>query len=312
MGRSIDVEVLAVAKQQHGMVSAAQAMALGTSRAQIWGRVRARAWCRELPCVFRLSSFPPSELQRAWAAFLWNENDAWLSHRTAVCIWQLDDLGSDVTDISSSRMLKPRVSWLLPHTMAVLPKERRHPRGGLPVTSPSRTLVDLAGVVDEETLERVVEQAFRRKLTSVDELTGVLSRMPKRGRAGTGTISRLLKRGAPDPDIKSELERRALQLFRRWRIPVPQCQYRVIEQNRSFGVVDFAWPSEKVIVEAEGFRFHSGRTAWESDIDRYNALVLQGWRVVRLTWKDLANQGRSFAENLSRMLGRSPHRMTPH
>jgi very-short-patch-repair endonuclease len=61
----------------------------------------------------------------------------------------------------------------------------------------------------------------------------------------------------------------------------------VVERERLLGTVDFAWPAARVLVEAEGFAFHSGRKAWDRDIERYNRLTLSGWRVLRLTSRDI-------------------------
>jgi hypothetical protein len=129
-----------------------------------------------------------SEFSKAWAASLWAGPEAWLSHHIAARLWRLDDSPCDLIDISAPRHLITRVSWVRPRRCAALLKEmRRHP-GGLPVTSPPRTLVDLAGVVDEELLERATELAFRRKLVSIPELSRVLTLMPKRGRTGTKAL----------------------------------------------------------------------------------------------------------------------------
>jgi len=100
--------------------------------------------------------------------------------------------------------------------------------------------------------------------------------------------------------MHSELERQALRMFRRFRLPEPICQYEVVADDLVLGFVDFAWPKAKVIVEAEGFQFHSGREAWESDIDRYNAMTLRGWKVLRLTYADLHDPTRAFGRALAK------------
>jgi len=121
-------------------------------------------------------------------------------------------------------------------------------------------------------------------------------------------MARLLERGVWNADSQSELERQALALFRGFGLPAPQCQYSVIEGDRSLGTVDFAWPRAKLIVEAEGFQFHSGRDAWESEIARYNALVFHGWRVVRLTQADVQEDAAAFARALANGLGKRASR----
>jgi len=113
------------------------------------------------------------------------------------------------------------------------------------------------------------------------------------------------------PELQSELERKVLELFRSWGLPEPEGQYTVRERGRSLGDVDFAWPDARVIVEAEGFQFHSGREAWERDIARYNRFQIHGWTLLRVTQSDLEDGGEEFASAVSRALqqgGRAPAR----
>ena len=172
------------------------------------------------------------------------------------------------------------------------------------MTSPVRTLVDLARLLDRDALQRMIEQAFRRRVVSIPEFRRALQLMPSRGKAGTGTVLSLIEEGIWHEGAQSELERQAMRLFRESRVPRPEREYPVIEDDRRLAVVDFAWPGAKVIVEAEGFEFHSGREAWESDIARYNSLALHGWTVLRLTHDHLRDGGEAFARSLSRAMGR--------
>ena len=151
--------------------------------------------------------------------------------------------------------------------------------------------MDLAGTVDEAALQRAVEHAFRRKIASMSSLWRALASVPAQGRGGTGTLKRLLQAGMLLPELQSELERQVLKLFRDYDLPEPECQYTVREKGRSLGDVDFAWPRERVLVEAEGFQFHSGRRAWERDIARYNRLQVYGWTPLRVTQGDLDDDG---------------------
>ena len=298
-----DIAIQRIAKRQHGAVSRLQVQRLGFTRSQIGGRVQSGEWVRELPGVWRLSWADPTPMQKVWCASLWGGREVFVTHRTAAWLWELEDIQPERIELSSSHELRTSVRWLLPHQVATIPKQMQRTRNGVALTSPARTLVDLAAIVDEESLQRAVEHAFRRRIASVEELRRVLRWMPTRGKAGTGTMARLLERGIWNADTQSELERQALALFRRFGLPTPKCQYCVLEGDRSLGTVDFAWPRAKVIVEAEGFQFHSGREAWESDIARYNALVLRGWRVVRLTQADLLDEAATVAKALANCLG---------
>lgn len=299
-----DVEVQQLAKLQHGVICWQQLHGQRVSRSQIKRRVRSGEWVRELPGVWRLSWAEPTWMQKVWCASLWGGTEALISHRAAARLWELDGVRFETIELTASQRLRTKVQWLSPHHTDALPREMRRTKNGVPVTSPARTLVDLAGTVDEDTFQRALEHALRRRIVSVPAIRRALGFVPARGKKGTGRVARLLEAGIRRPETQSELERQALALFRRFRLPSPQCQYDVIEDNRRLAVVDFAWPRVKVIVEAEGFQFHSGRETWESDIARYNVLAVHGWTVLRLTYADLQDGAEAFASSLRRAIAR--------
>jgi hypothetical protein len=295
----LDAEIQKIAKQQSGVICIAQLQRLEIQRHQIWWRVRSGEWVRELPGVWRLSWAEPTWMQKIWCASLRGGSDGMISHRAAAWLWELDGRRLEAVDLVTPRRLRSSVGWFVPHEIAPIPRQMRRTRNGVMLTSPSRTLVDLAGVLGREALREMVEQAFRRKIVSVAELQRVLRLMPAHGKAGIGTAASLLKEGIWHDDAQSELERRAMRLFRESGLPRPEREFPVIEEDRRLAVVDFAWPRAKVIVEAEGFQFHSGRKAWESDIARYNSLTLRGWSVLRLTRDHLRDGGEDFARSLT-------------
>jgi len=303
--KHIDREIQKTAMRQHGAICWRQLRTMPVTRRQVWARVSSGEWVRELPDVWRLSWAEPTWMQRVQCAPLWGGADAFISHAAAAKLWDLDGIKREDIDLSAPHQLRTHVGWLVSRRTAPLPREMRRTRCGVAVTSPARTLVDLAGVVAGNVLERAVEHAFRRQLISVPEMRRVVQRMPAQGKGGTGTVARLLEAGLWNASDQSELEREAMLLFRRCHLPVPERQYMVFDGNRRLAVVDFAWPKAKVIVEAEGFRFHSGRVAWERDIARYNELVLCGWTVLRLTYENLRNDAETIAESLARALNRN-------
>ena len=74
--------------------------------------------------------------------------------------------------------------------------------------------------------------------------------------------------------------------------PVAEGQYRI----------DFAFPHAMVAVEAQGYRWHSSRRAWERDISKANALTGLGWMVVYVTWSDLKDESDSTVAHLRDLL----------
>ena len=262
-----DFEAQKIAKSQYGAIGWPQAERLGFNRLQIKRRVRAGDWVRVVPDVWRLSWVEPTWMQRVWCAWLWGATDALISHRAAARLWELDGMRSDDVELMAPKRLRVKGGWFRAHQSPGLPRVERQTKSGLALTSPSRTLVDLAGIVDEAALQRAVEHAFRRKIASMSSLWRALGSVPAQGRAGTGTLTRLLQAEILRPELQSELERQVCS---------EQANRPTV--SRKF----FAWSPSQV---------HSGRRAWERDIARYNRLQLRGWTLLRVTQGDLDLDG---------------------
>jgi len=99
----------------------------------------------------------------------------------------------------------------------------------------------------------------------------------------------------PDPAFtRSEAERRLLDLIRAARLPVPQTNIRVAGHE-----VDFFWPTANLVVEVDGFAFHSTRAAFERDRVRDRELLAHGHRVLRVTWRQLVDETEALVASLA-------------
>jgi very-short-patch-repair endonuclease len=139
------------------------------------------------------------------------------------------------------------------------------------VTTPSRTLADLRRLLPQPQFAAALRQAEFLRLPIDQEL-------------------------GPDR-TRSELEARLLALCRRHRLPRPTVNVRV----GSF-IADFLWPEHRLVVELDGYRAHSGRSAFESDRARDIELKLLGYEVIRFTWRQLTSEPASVAHTLRRLL----------
>jgi very-short-patch-repair endonuclease len=155
---------------------------------------------------------------------------------------------------------------------------RRH---GIPVTSPPRTLLDVAVELAPRELDRAVDEARVRRLVTDRALAEQFARYPRhRGVAALKAATRL------DPAFtRSEAERRLLELIRAARLPQPEANVRVAGHE-----VDLLWRAERLIVEVDGYAFHSSRRAFEQDRRRDAELGLHGFRVVRVTWRQITEE----------------------
>jgi very-short-patch-repair endonuclease len=157
----------------------------------------------------------------------------------------------------------------------------------IPVTTPTRTLIDLAAVVSADVLEEALDDALRRRLTTVRRLRWRLAQLGTRGRPGAGRLEKLVVARAGGTVTESVLETRFLRLLRRSGLSLPESQYEIRDGRRLVARVDFAYPDLKLVIEIDGYRWHSGRARWERDLARRNALTALGWRVIHVTSTDL-------------------------
>jgi very-short-patch-repair endonuclease len=70
-------------------------------------------------------------------------------------------------------------------------------------------------------------------------------------------------------------------------LPKPAIQHEIRDRGRLVAIVDFAYPDVRLAIEADGYRWHSGRARWRTDLQRRNAVTALGWRIVHVTWEDL-------------------------
>ena len=100
---------------------------------------------------------------------------------------------------------------------------------------------------------------------------------------------------------RSEAERRLLELIRAARLPPPTTNAKVGHHE-----VDFLWREQRLVVEVDGYAFHSSRSSFERDRRRDRDLQAQGYRILRITWRELANEPEALIAELAVALLRRP------
>lgn len=175
---------------------------------------------------------------------------------------------------------------------------------GIPVTTPARTLIDVAAVCDEEAVEEALDDALRRGIVSIPRLRWRLAELGRR--PGVVMMRRLLDARAGSSVPQSVFETRLLRLLRPAGLPAPAVQYAIRLRERRVAVADFAYPPERLAIEADGYRWHSGRADWERDRSRLNDLTLLGWRVIHVTWTELSGRPQAVIAALQDALAAGP------
>ncbi|HEV2757425.1 MAG TPA: DUF559 domain-containing protein [Actinomycetota bacterium] len=172
------------------------------------------------------------------------------------------------------------------------------------MTTPARTLLDLGAVEPVDKVEAALDGALRTGLVSLPRLRWFVSAYGGRGTRGTGTIKRLFAaRPTGYVPPHSPLEAKVWKLIVDAGLPLPVRQHEVRVGRQFIARVDLAYPDLRVAVEADGYRWHSGRREWSRDLTRRNRLTALGWRVLHVTHEDVQERPGEIARDLERLLG---------
>jgi very-short-patch-repair endonuclease len=170
------------------------------------------------------------------------------------------------------------------------------------VTTVPRTLLDLAAVIPANQVEWAVNEAEVLRLTDPLSLGDLVGRYP--GRRGIRAVRAALANLTAGGHLtRSELESRFLELVRRTRLPRPETNADLFVGGRRFEC-DCVWHDEGLVVELDGRAAHATAAAFERDRARDRALQVAGWRVVRVTWRQLRDEPEALATDLRYMLAR--------
>jgi very-short-patch-repair endonuclease len=206
---------------------------------------------------------------------------AGLSHLSAAAVWAMHDAPVDRVDVLVvHRDVRSRENVRI-HRVSELGGADVSTHRGIPLTVPVRTLLDLATVVSRAELARAVERAEICRVATHDELVALLTRC--RSHRGAARLRAVLDPGRQF--TRSQAERRLLALVEAAGLPMPAANTHVAGHE-----VDFLWPRERLVVEVDGYAFHSSRAAFERDRVRDARLQALGYRVLRFTWRRLADE----------------------
>lgn len=293
---SLDARIAEIAGRQHGVVARRQLLDAGLGPDAIHDRVRGCRLHLIHRGVYAVGHAAIGTRGRELAAVLACGPGTVLSHQSAAALWELRPPWKPAVHVTAPTAHE-RDRVVVHRSRTLDPSQVTHHRG-IPVTTPARTLLDLAAHLTPRALERALAEAEIRRLTTRGELATLVARCP--GRRGARRLNAILTRDAQAP-TRSELEERFLAFVRTHALPEPR-----INQGVHGLEVDFAWPAARLIAELDGFAYHSTRDAFERDRARDATLQAAGWRVVRITHRRLAEQPREVARLLTRLLRPPP------
>lgn len=289
--------VVALAERQHGVVARRQLIEVGMGSNAVDNGLRGGRLYRLHPGVYAVGHRVVSREGRWMAAVLAGGDGAVLSHRSAAALWGIATY-SGAIEITSPRDTRSRgairrhCTLLCPDEVTVLDY--------IPVTSVHRTLFDYAGFSAVDRLEAAIRQAEYRRLWDRLSLPALLARHP--GARGNVNLRLCLERlGRTSGFTRSDLEELFLPFLERFGLPRPHLNAR-LQVHGEWIEVDCLWRSERLIVELDSRVAHETRAAFETDRERDRGLQSDGWRTVRITWRQLHDEPDRVAYDLRALL----------
>lgn len=289
----IDSLIAALAAKQLGNITRAQLLALGLSPQAIDYRVRVGRLHPLFRGVYAVGCPPTDPLQWAAAAVLACGDRAMLSHRSAMTLyglWERWDRPFELTVAGDRRLRGLRI-----HRAGNLLRRDVRIERGIRVTSPARTLLDMAPSLTRRSLTRAVNTARRKEILTPTDLADVAERF--RCHPGAKHLRALnLPAGGP---TRSSWEDDFPEFCRRHGLPEPIMSAWVAGHE-----VDALFPEEKVIVELDSWDFHWSRQSFEDDRDRDADTTAAGHVTVRLTGERMEQRPQREADRLQMILQR--------
>ena len=283
---------------QYGRVARWQLRDAGFTDDMIRSRANNGTLIRVGQGVYAVGHVAPVQFAGEVAALLMAPPGTLLSHLTAARMWRLHNptspvpLPVDILVHDGGGRRRPGI------------REHRTEQGyrlgqvfvhDLPLTTPEQTLLDIAPLVSTRELERALDEALALGLTSRQRVSEASRRDLRR--PGSATLRALTASRGPLSRTRSQAEERFLALIREAELPPPEINVRL----HGF-TVDFFWRQAGVVVEIDGYRWHSSRSAFERDRRKDVTMRDAGLSLTRLTWEAMDRRPLAIVAGLARDL----------
>jgi very-short-patch-repair endonuclease len=290
--RRIDREIADLAARQHGVVARRQLEALGLTRSAVGRRAVSGQLHRIHHGVYAVGHPVLPRYGRWMAAVLAAGPGAALSHASAAALWEIRPSAAIRIDVTVPTPGGRERPGLRIHRATRLRSNEAQRHHGMRVTTPARTLLDLASSLPRRALERAMDQAEILELFDLAAFRVVID--AHRGERGARRLAAALEEHDAGTTLtRSELEERFLALCAAQALERPQTNVRLGGLE-----VDFLFAARRLVVEVDGYRFHRTRKAFERDRQRDAILARAGYRTLRFTHRQLTGAPAEVAQTI--------------
>lgn len=192
MPRTANCPVFRLAKKQEGVVSYSQLRRLGVTDNARRIKLQSAEWINVLPSVLRLYWADETWMQRVWAASLWLNGRGCISHYAAAVLGGFAVTSPETIDVISTRRLPVAPKWIAVHLTRPVPIETTQLAGGIRISSPAQTLIELSATLKELELEILILEACRQRVVSLAHLAEAIPHLSHRGKPGRGRLRRVI------------------------------------------------------------------------------------------------------------------------
>ena len=287
-----DRRVATLATNQHGVVHLRQAFVAGMSRRAVQHRIASGRWEHVHREVVRIAGSPETARQLLMSAVLGCPGSV-AARQSAGHLARFTHLPPDDgwPHVLRTHGSNHQLDGVHVHQTRRLPDHHRTVIDHIPVTTPERTVFDLAAELRPQRFRRMVDELLAASQVDLTRLERVHAELARRGRTGSRLMGAILeeRQGGYVPPA-SELEARFVALCRRRGLPVAERQFHAPwaeDAGRASQRVDMAFPETRVLVELDSWRHHSSMAAFEGDRRRDQLAAAAGWRTLRFTWRQL-------------------------
>jgi very-short-patch-repair endonuclease len=282
----VDTELILreIGAAQHGVAARSQLLARGVPAQAVDRMVRTGRLIVLSRGVYQIGPLASGCSVEA-AAVLACGRESSLSHKSAASLHGMLEAGHThpPVEVIMPRRKRHRIEGVRIHRVRDLRPDEVTTLDGIPVTTPARTLLDIAETLTSREVEQALANALRRRLVTREEMRRMVQRHPTH--RGAPLLRHLLEAEGGPSFTRSDAEDKLLEIIRSARLRRPELNVHVLGHE-----VDFLWRNERVVAEVDGYAFHHSEKSFAQDRQRDAELTAAGYRVLRFTWADLTER----------------------
>ena len=254
-------------------------------------------WIAVLPGVYVLAGSRNTYDRRLWVGWLAVGPDAVVSHEAAAQVHGIPNVIRNRVVLMNAHGQHHRLPGIVVHQLDDVLPDHRTSVDGLPVTTPARTVVDLAAAVHPARLLPIVEGTHHARISSYADIGECMTSIARRGKPGIRSLAKVLDRLTGTKAVTmSKLERQLFEALSAAGLPRPQSQFPFPGRSFTNGCVDAAYVDAKLVIEADGRAWHTRITDLKRDHERDADAARHGWQTLRLLHEHITGDPKGTAQ----------------